>query len=104
MSLAVVFLSETFAAKWTLKRFDLLVHLQDVLVQISFLRESAFATWVVANEGFLLGVGTHVVEELGRVGHQPVAATAVLALEEPKRVDAVSFLLKLKHDVTLALW
>ena len=104
MSLAIVFFSKTFEAKAALEGLDLLMHFENVLVEICLLRKSASTTFMVANEGLLLSVATHVVKKFRRIGYQSVAALAVLTLEEPKRIEAIRFLLELKYNIIFALW
>ena len=104
MSFAIVFFSKTLEAKAALEGLDLLMHLENVLVQICLLRKSASTAIMGANEGLLLSVAAHVVEKFRRIRDQSVAALAELALKEPKRVKAIRFLLELKYNIIFALW
>lgn len=77
----IVLLGESFVTQTANMRSYLLVHVQNVLTHVSFLRKGAFTARVFAYERFLLRVRSVVVKKLRRVEDQFVAAVLVLALK-----------------------
>ena len=104
MVVAVVLLAEWLLAVVAAERLFAFMHLLDMLLHISLLRECFGAAGVRAGERPVLGVRAHVVHELRWVGHDAVAEAAKLALEEFEiaRVPFEAF--ENKHNVVGALW
>ena len=104
MVISVVLLAEALLAVVAAERLFALVHLLNVLLYISLLRECFAAARVRAGERPVLGVRAHVVHDLRRVRHDAVTEAAELALEEFEiaRVPFEAF--EHKHDVVAALW
>ena len=81
MIIAVVLFRKVHRAVGALPRLQLLVDLLDVLLDVAALAERFVAAWHRASEGLVLGMGAHVVDKLGPVRHDLVAAASELALE-----------------------
>ena len=68
-------LEERSRAEFALELSNIVVHLENMLIQVGLLREGLFAARARALVWFLLGVRAHVVHELLPILDDPMAVT-----------------------------